>query len=176
MKHKTVNQSYYYGRNYTRLRINANAEETVIAESYRSIVRNLIKATENSLGDSIHSAGKNLISSTTLKLIEQRDHKKLEKLAKKGEIAARPTLLGFCMTQSCEYGGVESAVHCAGVDGNGPCKDAIFSKKNNKKLKVLHYSNSEKLKDLLENTPKHSKLKIENEAIEVYFHATSQKR
>lgn len=176
MKHKTINQSYYYGRNHTRLRVNKDVERKVTIESYRSVIRQLIETTENTLDDNISPTGKNLIEKSTLNLITKHDHKKLEVLVKKGEIAARPTLLGFCMIQSCEYGGIESAVHCAGVDGNGPCKDAIFSKKNNKKLKVLYDSNSENIKDLTENTPKHSKLKNENEAIEVYFHATSQKR
>lgn len=176
MKHKTTNQSYYYGRNHTRLRVNKDVERKVTIESYRSVIRQLIDTTENTLHDNISPAGKNLIAKSTLNLISKRDHKKLEMLVKKGEVAFRPTLLGFCMTERCEYGGVESAVHCAGVDGNGPCKDAIFSKKNNKRLKVLYDSNYNNLKDLIENTPKHSKLKNENEAIEVYFHATSQKR
>lgn len=173
MKHKSVHQSYYYGRNYTRLRMNSNTEQTVVAEGYRATVRSLVDVAENTLGDSIHATGRNLLAVDTLKLIKERDHKKLEALAKKGEIAVRPTLLGFCMTESCEYGGVESAVHCAGVDGKGPCKDAVFSKKNGKRLKALYDNNEHELKKLVENTPRHSKLKVENEAIEVYFHATS---
>lgn len=173
MKHKSPYQSYYYGRNYTRLRTNSLAAQIVLIESYRTVVRNLVEVAENSLGDSVHATGKNFIALGTLQLIEQCDHKKLEALAKKGEIAARPTLLGFCMTESCEYGGVESAVHCAGVDGKGPCKDAVFSKKNSKRLKALYDKNEHELNDLVENTPRHSKLKAENEAIEVYFHATT---
>ena len=153
--------------------MNTAAEQAVVTESYRAIVRNLIEIAENTLGENVHATGNNLINVNTLNLIKDRDHKKLEALAKKGEIAARQTLLGFCMTQSCEYGGVESAVHCAGVDGKGPCKDAVFSKRNRKRLKLMYDSNAEELKDLVENTPRHSKLKAENEAVEVYFHATS---
>lgn len=175
MKHKTVYQSYYYGRNYTRLITNANASDTVTVEANRSAVRELIEIAENSIGDSVHATGKNLIAVNTLKLIEERDYKKLEELAKSGEASCRRTLLGFCMTQSCEYGGVESAVHCAGVDGKGPCKDAVFSKRNEKGLKALYDANAIELTHLIKNTPRHSKLKAENEAIEVYFHATSQK-
>lgn len=173
MKHKSLNQSYYYGRNYTRLRMNTAAEQAVVTESYRATIRNLSEIADNTLGENVHATGNNLINVDTLNLIEKRDHKKLEALAKKGEIAARQTLLGFCMTQSCEYGGVESAVHCAGVDGSGPCKDAVFSKRNRKRLKIMYDNNAEELNDLVENTPRHSKLKAENEAIEVYFHATS---
>ena len=173
MKHKSLNQSYYYGRNYTRVKVNRIAGDLVTVESYRAIARKLNDVVENSLGDCVHATGKNLIDTRTLKLIEQKEHKKLEALASKGELAARPTLLGFCMTQSCEYGGVESAVHCAGVDGKGPCKDAIFSRKNRPKLAHLYKSNAEQLESLVENTPRHSKLRAENEAIEVYFHATS---
>ncbi|WP_336270108.1 hypothetical protein [Vreelandella arctica] len=176
MKHRTANQSYYYGRNHTHLTVNRNATETVLVESYRTTTRILIEAAENSLGDCVHPVGKNLIADDTLKLIKEKEHKKLESLAKKGAIAARPTLLGFCMTQSCNYGGVESAVHCAGVDGKAPCKDAIFSKRNEERLQTLYNGNAEELKNLLENTPRHSKLKAENEAIEVYFHATSTDR
>ena len=173
MKHRTLNQSYYYGRNHTRLKVNQNAGDLVAVESYRAIARTLNDVVDNSLGDNVHATGTNLIDARTLKLIEQKEHKKLEALARKGEVAARPTLLGFCMTKTCEYGGIESAVHCAGVDGKGPCKDAIFSRKNGPKLQQLYDSNAEELKSLIENTPRHSKLRAENEAIEVYFHATS---
>lgn len=176
MKHRTENQSYYYGRNYTRLKVNRNAMETVLVESYRTTTRILTEAAENVLGECVHPLGKNLIKGDTLKLINEKDHKKLLSLAKKGAIAARSTLLGFCMTQSCKYGGVESAVHCAGVDGKGPCQDALFSKPKGKRLRALYESNAEELKILVENTPRHSKLKAENEAIEVYFHATSTNR
>ncbi|MBL1321458.1 MAG: hypothetical protein COA63_010425 [Methylophaga sp.] len=173
MKHKTLQQSYYYGRNYTRLRVNNMATQMVVAESYLTTVRNLVEITENSLGNTVYATCKNLMSVDILKLIKEGEHKKLEALVKNGQITARPTLLGFCMTNSCEYGGVESAVHCAGVDSNGPCKDAVFKKKNGERLKCLQDSNADQLKNLSEDSPRHSKLKHENEAIEVYFHATS---
>ena len=176
MKHKTVQQSYYYGRNYTRLKVNRLTQDAVLIESYRTTTRMLIDAAENSLGDNVHPTGKILIEKNSIKLIEEKKYKKLEALAKKGEIAARPTLLGLCMTQSCGFGGVESAVHCAGVDGKGPCKDAIFSKRNGKRLQSLYDRNAEELRTLVENTPRHSKLKAENEAIEVYFHVTTTDR
>jgi hypothetical protein len=173
MKHKTLQQSYYYGRNYTRQRINDNATQIVVTERYRTVVRNLVEITENSLRNTVYATSKNLISADVLKLIKENEHKKLESLVKKGQVIARPTLLGFCMTNTCEYGGVESAVHCAGVDGKGPCKDAVFDKRNGNKLKSLQKSNADELKKLSKDSPRHTKLKHENEAIEVYFHATS---
>ncbi|NVK21218.1 MAG: tyrosine-type recombinase/integrase [Kangiellaceae bacterium] len=175
MKHKTLQQSYYYGRNYTRIRVNGEVSRTVMIEAYQTTVRNLVNITKSNLSEYIHAAGENLMDSKVVRLISDGEHKKLKELVKRGLVGARQTLLGFCMVESCQYGGVESAVHCAGVDGLGPCKDAVFVKKNSKRLRQLKESNEEELKSLQENTPRHSKLKLENQAIEVFFHATSEK-
>lgn len=174
MKHKTMQQSYYYGRNYTRLRVNGDASRSVIIEAYQTTVRNLVNITENTLGQHVHATGKNLMDVKTVNLISDGEHKKLQALVKKGLVGARQTLLGFCMVESCQYGGVESAVHCAGTNSRGPCKDAVFVKKNGKRLKSLQKRNAEQMKGLPQNSPRYSKLKFENEAIEVFFHATSK--
>lgn len=173
MKHKTVQQSYYYGRNYTRLRVNASASEAVVVEALRTQVRNLIDVAENSLKEHVFPTGANLVDTKALSLIEEGDHKKLEQLVRKGLVSVRPTLLGFCMTDSCAYGGVESAVHCAGVDGKAPCKDAVFVKKNTARLQALQQSNAAQLKELDETSPRYAKLLHENNAIEVYLHVTA---
>lgn len=173
MKHKSIEQSYYYGRNHTKLRLNNSAHDIATVEGYRSTIRSLISISENSLGDSVHATKKNTMNASIINSINERDHKKLTSLIKDGSAAARQTLLGHCMTESCEYGGIESAIHCAGVDGKGPCKDAVFDKKKKHRLKALLESNRIELTNLPTETPRHQKLKHENEAIEVYLHATS---
>ncbi|MED5530244.1 MAG: hypothetical protein VYA99_07790 [Pseudomonadota bacterium] len=49
MKHLSRYMTLYYGRNYTNLRLNSEAETTVIIESYNSIFRQLIAIVDDSV-------------------------------------------------------------------------------------------------------------------------------
>lgn len=176
MKHGWVFQTKYYGRNSTQLDVNNTASKFAHQERNRSVVRAVIDAVENSTGDHVLPTGNVPFSSEVLNLVEQRDHKKLESAAQQGTIHIRKTLLGLCMSSTCKYGGWESAIHCAGLDGKAPCKDSVFKKSNTTKLSALHKKNADEISSLEKGTPLHSKLENENKAIEVYFDVTTQKR
>jgi len=173
MKHKTIAQSFYYGRNYHRLFVNEEAKNFVVNESH---ITKLNKFTELAMGsseDDVFPVGRNMTESKVLNLVENKTFNKITKMIKNGLLDARPTLLGLCMAPSCSYGGIESAAHCAGTNGKGPCKDAIFSKKKLPRLKKLLQSHRKALETLDTQTAEYFALTHEIEAIEVYLNATS---
>ncbi|GAA6139743.1 hypothetical protein NBRC116583_34900 [Arenicella sp. 4NH20-0111] len=173
MKHRTIQQSYYYGRNHTRLLVNSGVKDVCQTERNRGTALALIDLVENKNGDNVLATSYNPIPLEILSLIEERDYRKLEVAAKKGQISIRTTMLGLCMAKTCKYGGIESAIHCAGIDGKAPCKDAIFRKPNASKLRALKQRNTEEISTLKPLTPRHAKLENENKAIEVFLDATS---
>jgi len=176
MKHKSVAMSHYYGRNYSRLsgvRVNSEVTGYVQSESYTMKLDTIFQLPDASNDEYAFAVGRNMIDGKVLDLIEEREHEKLKKLIKQGLLDARPTLLGLCMAPSCPYGGIESAAHCAGTDGSGPCKDAVFAKKNAPRLKKLLQAQKERQKELLEGDPRRVALNHEIKAIEVYFDVTS---
>jgi len=173
MKHKSVAMSYYYGRNYSRLRVNTSAREAVVSEAYNMKLHTFIKLSDPTNNDNKFAVGRSMIDGKTLNLIEEKKHNELIKLIKSDLLDARPTLLGLCMAPNCAYGGIESASHCAGTDGKGPCKDAVFSKRNGPRLQNLYEAHQERIRLVDQGDMEHTRLTHEIKAIEVYFNATS---
>ena len=173
MKHRTVQQSYYYGRNHTRLFVNKGVGDFCKKERDKDTVLTMVDVVKNERKDNFLATAYNPVAPEILSLIEEKSYKKLEAAAKKGQISVRPTLLGLCMASSCKYGGVESAIHCAGIDGKAPCKDAVFRKRNSEKLCALKERNEKEMTELDTLAPRYSKLDNENKAIEVFLNATS---
>lgn len=176
MKHRSVAMSHYYGRNYSQLsgvKVNSEATGYVQSESYTMKLDTIFQLPDASNDEHAFAVDRNMIDSKVLDLIKEKDHKELSKLIKQGLLDARPTLLGLCMAPSCPYGGVESAAHCAGTDGSGPCKDAVFAKKNGTRLKKLLEAHEERQKELPEGDPRRVALNHEIKAMEVYFDVTS---
>jgi hypothetical protein len=176
MKHRSVAMSHYYGRNYSRLsrvKVDSVAADCVVSESIGMKLNTIIQLSDASNDEHVHAVGRNMIDGKIINLIEEKKYKVLSKQIKKGFLDARPTLLGLCMAPSCPYGGIESAAHCAGTDGSGPCKDAVFAKKNGPRLKKLLEAHKERQKELPEGDMERVALNHEINAIEVYFDATS---
>jgi len=176
MKHRSVAMSHYYGRNYSQLsgvKVNSEATGYVQSESYTMKLDTIFQLSDASNDEHVFAVGRNMTDGKVLSLIKEKDHKELSKLIKQGLLDARSTFLGLCMAPSCHYGGIESATHCAGTDGSGPCKDAVFTKKNAPRLKKLLEARKERQKELPEGDPRRVALNHEIKAIEVYFDVTS---
>ena len=173
MKHKSLAMTYYYGRNYSRLKVNAEAGGVVASESYNMKLNSFIQLSDPNNKSNVFAVGHNRIDCNVLHLIKEKRHKDLMLLVKKGLLDARPTLLGLCMSPSCSYGGIESVAHCAGTFGKGPCKDAVFSKSNGPRLQKLLDAHKDRLLCLDKQDVEHVAITHEIKAIEVYFNATS---
>jgi hypothetical protein len=168
-KHKTVHQTLYYGRNYTRLKLNEALSQEVVSESYNAIYRSLSDVVANAQGH-ISPHNKDPFEPEIIRLIEADDSKALMARVKKGQAGYRETLLGGCTRQGdCEYGGIESVAKCAGgVDGNNICKDLRVSPSRYKTLMGLKEKHLEGMKNLDQDSPQYNAKKAEVYGIEVY--------
>lgn len=174
MKHLTRDMTLYYGRNYSNLRLNSEAESLVIIESYQAIYRQLVDVVENNI-DYVRPHQKEFLPDGLINLIDDREENKLVQLIKKGSVGFRITQLGFCMkTANCEYGGIESAAKCSGALGGGICADAIFARSNKKKLARLKQAYEAEIQMLKKDSPRHSALTKEIYAIGVYLNVVGQ--
>jgi hypothetical protein len=174
MKHSSGWMSLYYGRNYTRLRLNDEATKAVILEHYRAIYRQLAEVVNDSV-EHVQPHNKETIPLKTVNLLEANEERRMLQLIKKGQAGCRKTLLGFCTKPgACEYGGIESVAHCAGSDGKGICADARFTRKNASELQNLREKHEEKISTLEPHSPRYKALSAEVEAIKVYFHVISK--
>jgi hypothetical protein len=175
MKHISEKLSLYYGRNYTSLRLNSEAESMVVIEGYKAMYNQLIEVvTDNKTYIRPHK--KEMIQSEIINLVANDDEAKLTKLIKKGITGCRKTLLGFCMKSGpCVYGGIESGLKCAIGDGGGICVDAIFDRTNLSKLQQLKTEFETILGSLHETSPRWHAINQEIKAIEVYSDVCSNK-
>jgi hypothetical protein len=175
-KHKTSQQSLYYGRNHTRLAFNSTLKDEVIAESYNAVYRNLqdlVRHPENHI--SPHK--KDPAEETLIRVVSETEHKALLKQIKGGGISYRDNLLGGCARQGdCEYGGLESAAKCAGVLDGNICRDLRVSPE---RLPMLEKRKEKYLKDMEQydqDSPSYNAAKIEICAIEVYEDVIKSKK
>ena len=96
MKHVSQKMTLYYGRNFTNLRLNSDAETSVIVESYKAIYRQIASVVEDSF-ENVRPHSKQMIPIKVVNLVEAGEEKQLTKLIAKGDIGCRRTLAGFCM-------------------------------------------------------------------------------
>lgn len=175
MKHLNRNMTLYYGRNYSKMRLNSEAETAVILERYRAIHRQLCDVARDTV-DFVRPHKKEMIPSNIIRLVDAGEEKKLIALIKKGAVGCRQTLLGYCTKNgACEYGGIESVAKCAGADGKGICADAIFARENEAKLIQLREKHQSSLENDDKHSPKNSAAMQEIYAIEVYLNVINGK-
>lgn len=124
MKHLTLLQTRYYGRNYSRVRFNEDFE-TIATTSRYEVMGKQIESLVNDRYVSPH--GEQRKQEIVVNLLNIGHFKKLADRGRKGEVSFRETRLGGCTkTSACDYGGIESVARCTGGDGDKPCRDAIY--------------------------------------------------
>lgn len=174
MKHLSRKMTLYYGRNYTNLRLNSDAETLIVIESYKAIYRQLVNVVEDSF-ENVRAHSKNMIPIEVVNLVEAGEEKKLTKLIEQGAVGCRRTLAGFCMKAGpCAYGGIESIAHCAGADGGSICVDAIFQREKEPGLRRMKAAYEKEVESLDHRNPRFSSLKKEIYAIEVYCRVVNE--
>ena len=172
-KHNSISQTFYYARNWTGVRLNAEASAEVRMARHTAIASTMCDVVNNHDDNFSKPVKTPLVSENVVQTIKSNEFEKIVKDVKKGVLSMRPTLLGACMARECEYGGLESAAHCAGTDGKGPCKDLVFDKRRRTKNKNLLKRHKEAIKDCSPGTPPHTKLTHEIKALEVFLDGTS---
>lgn len=169
LKHRTLLQTAYYGRNYTRLLFNENAESLMAEAKYEVMARQI----ESLVGERyVSPLGQKHKDELVINILGTKDFKALVKAGKQGEISFRETRLGGCTKNGhCEYGGIESVARCAGGDGGGPCREAMFDK-------LKHSSIEEQLQGIVHlqqatipDSPRQRALQAEEQGLRNYLDA-----
>jgi hypothetical protein len=126
LKHKCLTQSLYYGQNHSRLKLNEEARNIYVRAMYENIGLEFTKLNSN-IFLSPHGVKR---KDEIVQLIQQKDLADLTAAAERGDIAAKPIVLGYCMNREpCPYGGIDSIAHCGGGDGSSPCAHVMYDQR-----------------------------------------------
>jgi hypothetical protein len=169
LKHVTRAMSLYYGQGYSRLRLNDQARILYV----RTMHEVLSKEFGRLLSARFISPHGNKRKFEIVRLIDPSDAKTLSELAKKGQIACRQILLGYCMNREpCPYGGIDSVAHCGGGDSESPCPDVLYDKNNSAKVKGLDSILDERLAHAPIDSPLRESLLAQKKSVENYQNVT----
>ncbi|MGZ4954156.1 MAG: hypothetical protein ACXV8Q_03505 [Methylobacter sp.] len=171
LKHLSRTCSLYYGRNFSRLSLDNQAQQLYV----KTIYEILGKEFANLLTDRFVSPHGERRKSEILKLVTPQDDKKLTQLAKSGKLMYRPILLGGCAKRDgpCQYGGIESVAHCGGGDSSPPCADVLYDREKASLVRRLDQTIDERLVKAPEGSPDRDALLDQKRSVRNYFDAIS---
>jgi hypothetical protein len=171
MKHLTLLQTTYYGRNHSRLRFSEEFEGISLAARYEVLAKQIQTLVEDRYVSPLGEKRKHEI---VVNLVGTKDFKTLVKAGKKGEVPFRETRLGGCTKIGhCEYGGIESVARCAGGDGDKPCQEAIFDKAKRSSAERQLKDVEQRLNAANNGSPRQKALQAEAQGLRNYLNATT---
>jgi hypothetical protein len=167
MKHSSRLMPLYYGRGYTRLRLNEQVETAIIKAMYETMAAQLESAMSTRFVSPHSSERKDAI---LVNLLSDKDARTLRTWAKSGKLTFREHRLGGCMKAgACEYGGVESIARCAGGDDGKPCADVLFDRAKEKQIRQHLSSVRKEISRLPKDSPRYNALLSECRGLENYL-------
>lgn len=167
LKHLTLAQSLYYGRNYSRLRFSEDVQGLALSARYEVMGRQIQALVSDRY---ISPLGEQRKQEILVNLIGTKDFKALVKAGTNGEVSFRETRLGGCTkTGHCDYGGVESVARCAGGDGDKPCRDGLFDKLKKLSAERQLANVDERLREAQPDSPRARALQAEGQALRNYL-------
>lgn len=112
MKHINPLQTRHYGRNYSRMNFNEEAEGSVVAARYEVMGRQIAELVSDRY---VSPLGEERKQEIVVNLVSSKEFASLVKAGKSGEISFRETRLGGCTKRGhCNYGGIETVARCSG--------------------------------------------------------------
>jgi hypothetical protein len=174
LKHLTLFQTRYYGRNFSRLRFSEDFENQVVSARYEVMGRQI----DALVGENYVSPhGDERKHEIVVNLVGTRDLKALIQAAKEREVPFRETRLGGCAKRShCDYGGIESVARCSGGDGDKPCHDALYDRRKRPAIKRQLESANVQLSESSMESPRAIALRAEIIGMENYLKVTKKTR
>jgi hypothetical protein len=170
MKHLTLLQTRYYGKNYSQLRFNEEFEGVSVSARYEVLAKQFQTLIEDRY---VSPLGEERKTDIIVNLVGAKDFKKLVAAGEKGEISYRETRLGGCTKVGpCDYGGIESIARCTGGDGVRPCRDAIFDKSRRPAAEQQLQNVEQKLSSAMDESPRKRALQAEAQGLRNYLDAT----
>jgi len=172
MKHMTLFQTNYYGRNFSRLRFSEEFEQISTAARYEVLARQFRELVTDRYVSPLGEQRKEEI----VRVIPIREYKALVKAGSTGHIAFRETRLGGCARAGyCEYGGIESVTKCAGGDNTGPCNDALYDRNRRAAVSRELKGINAKIAEAKTGSPRKRALENEAKALRNYLNATRKR-
>jgi len=153
----------YYGRGYSRVRLNDEARSEYIRAMYEVIGKQIRLL----FSDRFVSPHGDQRKGDILKLVDPQDARKLTAAAKAGTVSWRETLLGGCTKIGpCEFGGIDNIVRCGGGDGRSPCVDALYDREKVPAIRQLRRVIASRLIDAPDGSPYRESLLAQDRAAE----------
>ncbi|WP_147310027.1 hypothetical protein [Cupriavidus neocaledonicus] len=167
MKHLTLEQSRYYGKNYSRVRFNDERERLTVEAKYEVLAKQISALVDEHY---LSPQGEKRKQEIVVNLLSTRDYNELVKAGRKGEVSFRETRLGGCTNRThCDYGGIESVARCAGGDGHEPCREAIFDSTKRNSIERQLEGVERRLKEVKPGSPREIALKSEAQGLRNYL-------
>ncbi|CAD6531762.1 hypothetical protein LMG27952_02619 [Paraburkholderia hiiakae] len=170
LKHVTRAMSLYYGRGFSRVRLEEGAETLYVRTLYETLGRELSQLADDRFVSPHGEKRKQEI----VRFIDPNDAKKLAAFARQGAIGCREIILGYCTYRDpCPYGGVDSVAHCGGGDEiNGKaCPDVLYDAENCEQVKNLDRLLGERLLTAPDGSPLRDSLEAQRRSIRNYLNA-----
>ncbi|KAK44904.1 hypothetical protein BG58_22280 [Caballeronia jiangsuensis] len=172
LKHLTLLQSRYYGKNFSRLRFHHEWEEVTISARYEVMAKQLQTLTEERY---ISPYGEAFKSEMILNLVGQKDFDHLVKEGAKGKVMFRAIRLGGCTNRdNCSYGGIESISRCTGGDGDKPCPKVIYDRMKRPSAQRQLDAVERKLKSAQANSHRARALEAEAQGLRNFLNDTKE--
>ena len=92
-------------------------------------------------------------------------------LAKKGAVACRPIILGFCSSREpCPDGGIDNIAHCGGSDSEDakPCPDVLYDSERLGAVDDLEHVLKERLATAQDGSPLMESLMTQQRSVESF--------
>ncbi|KVH42594.1 hypothetical protein WJ39_29705 [Burkholderia diffusa] len=167
LKHSSRLMPLYYGRGYTRLRLNERVQTAITTAMYETLVTQFESAMSERFV-SPHSLERK--DARLVNLLNEREVKTLVAWGRSGKVTFREHRLGGCMKAgACEYGGVESIARCAGGDGVKPCADVLFDREKENQIRQDLAAAEEEMSRLPKDSPRYIALLAECRGMENYI-------
>lgn len=174
LKHVTLLQTRYYGRNFSRLRFSADFENQVVSARYEVMGKQI----QALVGEHyVSPLGDERKDEIVVNLVGTKALKELIKAARNGEVPFRETRLGGCAKRGhCDYGGIESIARCSGGDGDKPCQEAVYDSRKRPAVKRQLEDANVQLSKASMDSPRAHALKAEIIGMENYLKVTKQNK
>ncbi|CAE6796757.1 hypothetical protein R75461_04988 [Paraburkholderia nemoris] len=149
LHHQSKSMSLYYAQGYSRLPLNNGIKAEFVGAIYHALA---VKASSLADPDFISPLGQKQ-KEKIVQFICDKDISDLKKLARKGLLSIRETLLGVCLNRDyCEFGGIDYVAQCV------RCSEALGDKRKRPGLKELQTTVQDQIDAATPGTPLHEAL------------------
>lgn len=161
LKHVTRAMSLYYGRGFSKVKLDSVAYAAYLKAMYEVLGKEIIRLLSPRFVSPFGEERKSQI----LNIVAVSDAKKLALAAKKGTVSWRLTLAGGCTKRGhCSLGGADTLVHCGGGHGKGACVEALYDQDRIPELVELQDVLSDRLSTAPLGSPYYDSLSLQQVA------------